>query len=145
MAEVYGWNAATIHAHNWVFRLSCEWEVIQAVRYHISWLGPFTDAWLRGPSQYWYALHHSYNMHITKACIVAGGITVVSRVSTHGRSTITPDFQRSGRLPCVKIEVGGGYCSTYACVYIVWKWHACRFEHMHAFQRWPRSISRLLV
>ena len=42
-----------------------------------------------------------------------------TRVSTHGRSTITCDFQHTGRLvimdtaclPCVKIEVGEAYCS----------------------------------
>ena len=40
--------------------------------------------------------------------------TVVSRVSAHGRSTITPRFsvywaltRDTGRLPCVKIEIGG--------------------------------------
>ena len=43
--------------------------------------------------------------------------TVVSRVSAHGRSTITPRFsvywaltRDTGRLPCVKIEIGGADC-----------------------------------
>ena len=43
--------------------------------------------------------------------------TVVSQVSAHGRSTITPRFsvywaltRDTGRLPCVKIEVGGADC-----------------------------------
>ena len=35
------------------------------------------------------------------------GTTVVSRASAHGRSYFNVDFHRTGRLPCVKIEVGG--------------------------------------
>ena len=47
----------------------------------------------------------------------AYNITVVSRVSAHGRSTITPRFsvywaltRDTGRLSCVKIEIGGADC-----------------------------------
>ena len=35
------------------------------------------------------------------------GSTVVSRVSSHGRSYFNVDFHPTGRLPCVNIEVGG--------------------------------------
>ena len=43
--------------------------------------------------------------------------TVVSRAIAHGRSYFNVDFHRTGRLPCVKIEVGG--VNALACV------HAC--------------------
>ena len=33
-------------------------------------------------------------------------ITVVSRASAHGCSTISLRFHHTGRLPCVKIEIG---------------------------------------
>ena len=60
--------------------------------------------------------------------------TVVSRVSAHGRSTITPRFsvywaltRDTGRLPCVKIEIGGADCVGVATTKRV------RVEHgMHA-------------
>ena len=52
-----------------------------------------------------------------KSLILPTVVTVVSRVSAHGRSTITPRFsvywaltQDTGRLPCVIIETGGADC-----------------------------------
>ena len=34
-------------------------------------------------------------------------ITIVSRAVAHGRSHFNVDFHRTGRLPCVQIEVDG--------------------------------------
>ncbi len=83
-------------------------------------------------------------------------ITVVSRVSAHGRSTITPRFsvywaltRDTGRLPCVKIEIGGADCVGVATTKRVRVEHGIWFElyieHTHAFQCLLRSISELLV
>ena len=60
--------------------------------------------------------------------------TIVSRVSAHGRSTITPRFsvywaltRDTGRLLCVEIEIGGADCVGVATTKRV------RVEHgMHA-------------
>ena len=82
--------------------------------------------------------------------------TVVSRVSAHGRSTITPRFsvywaltQDTGRLPCVKIEIGGADCVGVTTTKHVRVEHGIWFElyieHTHAFQCLLRSISELLV
>ena len=83
----------------------------------------------------------------TAVCQYARGNTVVSRVSAHGRSTITPRFsvywaltRDTGRLPCVKIEIGGADCVGVATTKRVRVEHGmpCWFElyieHTHAFQ-----------
>ena len=60
--------------------------------------------------------------HATCMC---AGTTVLSQVSAHGRSTITPDFQCTGRSPCA---VGGAYCSAYVCTYT---YKACTLVRVH--------------
>ena len=53
------------------------------------------------------------------------GTTVVSRASAHGRSYFNVNFHRTGRLPCIKIEVGG--INAFARV------HACYIAYVHTF------------
>ena len=45
--------------------------------------------------------------------------TVVSRASAHGRSYFNVDLHRTGRLPCVKIEVGGVIALARTCVHAI--------------------------
>ena len=70
--------------------------------------------------------------------------TVVSRVSTRRCSTVSPDFQHTGRLTCAKSEVGWPYCSALTLL-VCDTWYACWFEHTLMLQCQFGSISGLLV
>ena len=65
--------------------------------------------------------------------------TVVSWVSVHGRFTITPDFQHTGHLPGMKIEVRGAYCSSYTSA---WGMHAGSSTHTSAFSVLASSTTK---
>ena len=69
--------------------------------------------------------------HQSCRALVNRPLTVVSRVSAHGRSTITPRFsvywaltRDTGHLPCVKIEIGGADCMGMATTKCVPRTHA---------------------
>ena len=53
--------------------------------------------------------------------------TVVSRASAHGCPYFNVDFHRTGRLPCVKIEVGGVNALTRVPL------RACYVAYAHTF------------
>ena len=63
-----------------------------------------------------------------------------------------PDFQCTGRLPCVKMKIGGADCVGVATTKRVRVEHGMHadssylyIEHTHVFQCWLRSINELLV
>ena len=76
----------------------------------------------------------SFVFNASKIAAILLYSTIVSRVSAHGRSTITPRFsvywaltRDTGCLPCVEIEIGGADCVGVATTKRV------RMEHgMHA-------------
>ena len=77
----------------------------------------------------WPSNYNEVRFYLFLCQIILMIITVVSRVSANGRSTITPHFQH---LPRVKIEVGGPIV-------------VCTRAHTPAFQCCLWSISGLLV
>ena len=75
-------------------------------------------------------------------------LTVVSRASAHGRSYFNVDFHRTGRLPCVKIEVGGvdALARVRVCACYVAYAHTFHIVHIIADGRcdrvWHRKLRR---